>query len=256
MSRPRTRVLITGASGLIGGVLAGGLAAEYVLRGVDRRRVIGMPSRRGNMRRLRSIEPSFRGADTVIDLAAKPDPNISWRTALRNNLPATVNAFEAARRAGVKRVVFASSNHATGLYENDPPYAAILAGDRSGLEPGRFRLITASDPPRPDGPYGVGKVFGEATGRYYADHFGLSVICLRIGTVNRADAPKDARQRATLLTHADLVRLVRCCIEAPEELRFGIFYGVSNNTWRIWDIADARERIGYEPVDDAETIAR
>lgn len=241
---------------MIGSVLARGLAEEYDLHGIDRRRVGEIPSRRANMRRLRSIQPSFRGADVVVDLAAAPDPNIPWRTVLENNIPATVNAFEAARHAGVRRIVFASSNHATGLYENDPPYAAVLAGDRSGLEPGRFRLITAADPPRPDGPYGVGKVFGEATGRYYADHFALSVICLRIGTVNRADAPKDARQRATLLTHADLVRLVRCCVEAPEDLRFGIFYGVSNNTWRIWDIADAHERIGYEPVDDAETIVR
>jgi nucleoside-diphosphate-sugar epimerase len=254
MTERRKRLLITGASGLIGGVLARGLRDEYDVRGIDRRRRRDViPVRRANMRRLRSIEPTFQGADVVVDLAASPNPNIPWRTVMRNNIPATVNAFEAARKAGVKRVVFASSNHVSGLYENDKPYASIIAGDYAGLEPGGFRRISVGDEARPDAPYGVGKMFGEATGRYYAEHHDLSVICLRIGTVNRADAPKDARQRATLLTHADLVRLVRCCIEAPGDVRFAVFYGVSNNTWRIWDIDDARTQIGYEPLDDAST---
>lgn len=248
----RTRVLVTGASGLIGGVLARGLHAEYDMLGIDRRRrkdVIA--TRKANMRRLRSIEPSFRGADVVIDLAASPSPSIPWRTAIRNNITSSVNALEAARKAGVKRVVYASSNHATGLYENDAPYRDIVAGRYDGLEPGRFRMISASDPVRPDGPYGVSKAFGEATGRYYAEAYDLSVICLRIGTVNRADKPKDLRQRATLLTHADLVRLVRACIEAPDDIRYAIYYGVSDNTWRFWEIDDARAQIGYAPEDNA-----
>ncbi|MFY9586759.1 MAG: NAD(P)-dependent oxidoreductase [Actinomycetota bacterium] len=252
MSEARKRILITGASGLIGGVLARGLKDAYDVRGVDRRRRRDViPVRRANMRKLRSIEPTFRGADVVVDLAASPNPNIPWRTVIRNNIPATLNAFEAARKAGVKRFIFASSNHVTGLYENDKPYSSIVAGDYSGLEPSGFRRISVDDEVRPDTPYGIGKVFGEATGRYYAEHHDLSVICLRIGTVNRADAPKDPRHRATLLTQADLVRLVRCCIEAPADLHYAVFYGVSNNTWRIWDIDDARKQIGYEPADDA-----
>jgi hypothetical protein len=94
-------------------------------------------------------------------------------------------------------------------------------------------------------------VFGEATGRYYADHFGLSVICLRIGTVNAENAPRKARERATLLTHRDLVHLVDACIRATDEVRFAIFYGVSANTWRFWEIGDAQEAVGYRPKDDA-----
>src|SRR5437588_296347 len=91
----------------------------------------------------------------------------------------------------------------------------------------------------------------EAVARYYAAERGLSVICLRIGTVNRQDAPRNARERATLLTHRDLVQLVRRCLEAPPDLSFGVFYGVSRNTWRIWDIDEAASILGFEPLDDA-----
>jgi uronate dehydrogenase len=162
-----------------------------------------------------------------------------------------VNAFEAAREAGVRRVIFASSNHVVGMYENDEPYASIVAGDYEGLEPARLPLIGADAPIRPDGPYGAGKAFGEAAGRYYADMHGLSVICLRIGTVNASDRPEDPREFATLLTHRDLVHLIRRCLDVPE-LPFGVFYGVSANTWRFWDIDGARRALGYEPQDDAE----
>jgi uronate dehydrogenase len=169
-----------------------------------------------------------------------------------NNIPATLNALEAAHRAGVPRLVFASSNHVTGLYERDEPYASIVEGAYGGLDPAALTRISAADPIRPDGPYGVGKALGEAAGRMYAELHGLSVICLRIGTVNAEGRPLSARQFATLLTHGDLVQLVERSLLAPASERFGIFYGVSGNTWRIWDIADARARLGYEPRDDAE----
>ena len=78
------------------------------------------------------------------------------------------------------------------------------------------------------------------------------MLCLRIGTVNRDDRPANARQFATLLTHRDLVQLVRRCLQAPEELAFGVYYGVSANTWRFWDLEDAARELGYVPEDDAE----
>ena len=132
------------------------------------------------------------------------------------------------------------------------PYASIVAGRYDGLDPATFPRVTVDMPIRPDGPYGIGKAFGEAAGRYYSDHFGLSVICLRIGTLNREGKPLVPRQFATLLSHRDLVQLVHRSIDAPDSLRFAIFYGVSNNTWRFWDISNSREIIGYEPEDDAE----
>ncbi len=249
----KKRILITGAAGLIGGVLHNGLKDDYQVSGVDIVQVESFESLVADTTDLEAILPAYLGVDTVIDLASVPDQDSPWDVVHRNNLTSTYNALEASRRAGVSRVIFASSNHATGNYENDEPYSSIVAGDYDGLTPGEFPRVTTDMPIRPDGPYGIGKAFGEAAGRYYSDVFGLSVICLRIGTLNRESRPLVPRQFATLLTHRDLVQLVRCCIEATDDLRFGIFYGVSNNTWRFWDISNSREMIGYDPLDNAES---
>ena len=245
------RVLITGTAGLIGGILRRGLANEYELSGLDARSHL-FRGRAANMRKLRSVLRLFANQAAVVDLAANADATAGWGAVYGNNLLATYNAFEASRRAGVGRVIFASSNHVTGLYERESPYDAIVAGRYEGLDRTMIPLLTTDAPIRPDGLYAVGKAFGEALGRFYAEEYGLSVICLRIGTVNAADRPGGPRHFATLLTHADLVRIVRCAIRAPDDLDYGIFYGVSNNTWRFWCLDDARESLDYVPEDDAE----
>ena len=248
----KKRVLITGASGLIGGVLRRDLKDTYRLSGVDIRAVSGFDSMVADMADLDAVQPAFQGKDVVIDLAARPDDSNPWELIYENNIPATYNTLEAARRAGVKRVVFASSNHATGMYENDYQYSAIVAGRYEGLDPSAIPFITTDMPIRPDGPYGIGKAFGEAAARHYSDRYGLSVICLRIGTLNRENRPLIVRNFATLLTQRDMVHLVERCIEAPADLGFAIFYGVSDNKWRFWDIGDSRAAIGYQPQDNAE----
>lgn len=247
----RAPVLVTGAAGTIGSILYEALADEFAVLGLDAVRGPGV-DHVADMTKPRRVERAFEGVSAVVDLAADASVSASWESVRANNIPATVTALEAARKAGVRRVVFASSNHVVGMYERDEPYASIVAGSYEGLDPAVLPRLGSDVPIRPDGPYGVGKAFGEASGRYYAEEFGLSVICLRIGTVNRSGRPESARHFSTLLTHGDLVRLVRCCLAAPPSLRFGVFYGVSANTWRIWDIEDARAAIGYVPEDDAE----
>jgi nucleoside-diphosphate-sugar epimerase len=244
--------VITGAAGLLGTLLSQRLGDRYEVEGVDRARTRAAHVHRADTARSRSLDSLFRGADAVIDLAGLAGADTPWPKVWENNLPATMNALEAARRAGVKRFVYASSNHVTGMYEREPPYAAIVAGEYDGLEPNGVPLIRADWPLRPDGPYAIGKALGEAAARYYADAFGLAAICLRIGTVNAEDRPTEARHFATLLSHADLVRLVEAAVRAPDDLRFGVYYGVSGNTWRIWAVDDARSELGYEPQDDAE----
>jgi nucleoside-diphosphate-sugar epimerase len=246
------KVVITGAAGLVGTVLMRGLEGRYDIVGLDRarRRPIGV--RRADMAKPRSLEKIFQGADAVVDLAGLPDTRTPWKDVWANNLPATINALEAARGAGTRRFVYASSNHVTGMYEQEPPYAAIVAGDYAGLDPGSIPLIDTRQSVRPDSAYALGKVLGEAAARWHADALGLSAICLRIGTVNAEDRPLEPRHFATLLTHADLIRLVESALEAPADVRFGVYYGVSRNTWRIWDVANAGDEIGYEPQDDAE----
>jgi uronate dehydrogenase len=245
-------VLVTGSGGLIGGILRAGLSASYDVEGLDVARGPGTDWA-VDMKRLRRAQPAFEGVSAVIDLAADSSASASWETVLANNIPVTLNALEAARRAGVRRVVYASSNHVVGMFERDEPYASIVGGSYDGLNPETVPRLGADAPIRPDGAYGAGKAFGEAAARFYAEEHQLSVICLRIGTVNREDRPLNARQFATLLTHRDLVELVTRCLTAPESVRFGIFYGVSGNTWRLWEIDSARDVLGYRPRDNAES---
>jgi len=245
------RVLILGASGLIGGILWEGLAADHSLRGLDRRRDQGRGIDRADVRRLPPSNEAFEGVDAVVDLASGAAADLSWENTHRD-MWGRVNVLEAAKQNGVPRYVFASSNHVTGMYELDQPYAAIVAGDYDGLDPGSIPLIAPDWPIRPDDAYGVGKAFTEAAARLYADQDGLSCICLRIGTVRADDRPSRPREFATLLSHSDLVRLVEAALGAPPDLRYGIYYGVSANRWRFWDLANAREELGFEPKDDAE----
>ncbi len=248
----RVKVLVTGAGGTVGSVLMPALRDLYDVQGLDRARIRGSSFIRADMRRLRSVERAFKGVDTVVDLAADADASASFRTVLENNVPAVLNGLEAARRQGVVRYVFASSNHVTGMYERDHPYSAIVAGAYDGLDPATIPRIGTHWPIRPDGPYAIGKAVAEAACRYYAEAFGLSVICIRLGTVTRDDRPSKPRHYATMLTHRDLVELVRCAIAAPDEARYAVVYGVSDNTWRFWDISDADAVIGFRPHDNAE----
>lgn len=255
MSR-RKKVLITGASGLIGSILGDAMNAQYDVTGVDIVNAPVLDTLIADTTDLDAIYAAFDGVDAVIDLAAMIDRDTAWDHVYSNNIPSTYNVLEASRRAGVKRVVFASSNHTTGLYENDYPYSDIVAGLYDGLDSNSIPLVDITMPVRPDGPYGIGKIVGEVAGRYYSERYGLSVICLRIGTVNRENRPLIPRHFSTLLTHRDLVNLVISSLEAPSKLTFAIFYGVSNNTWRFWDISDSEQALGYLPKDNAESWRR
>ena len=227
----RPRVLITGASGTIGRVLREGLQATHEVLGLDARRGPGADVV-ADARKLRRIRRHFEGIDVVIDLAAAASSRTQWKVVWKNNIPATVNTLEAARLASVRRVVFASSNHATGFY----PTSRELRGD---------------EPVRPDTLYGVTKVYGEALGRLYADKFGLEVACIRIGTFDRR--PATTRQLATWLSPGDAVRLFTACLSAPG-IGFAVVYGISANTRRYWELEPALA-LGYRPEDDAERYA-
>lgn len=248
----RPRVLVTGAGGRIGTILREGLADDFDLTGIDARRSKRRAWKHADLTKRRQAVRAAAGQAAVIDLAADPSVGSRWDRIYDNNMAITLNVLEAARENGVQRVVFASSNHVVGRYELDEPYASIVSGRYDGLTPGAVPLLTSSTPIRPDSPYGVGKAFGEAAARFFSEQHGLSVICLRIGTVTPSGRPSSVRQLATLLTHGDLVRLVRAALEAPAELRFGVYFGVSANTWRFWDLSEAQRDLGYEAEDDAE----
>jgi uronate dehydrogenase len=230
------RVLITGAAGEIGGVLRIGLRGRYsLLRLADARGMeAGGPGEETVVTDLVDLSAAQRvteDIDCVVHLAGVPR-EAPWERILPNNIVATCNLFEAARQNGVKRVIFASSNHTVGYY-------------RVGRELG------IGEPPRPDSRYGASKVFGEALGRLYADKHGLSVACLRIGSFRAR--PQSARELRTWISHRDTVQLVQRCIDAPS-FHYLVAYGVSANTRNQWH-DDAARLIGYQPQDNAETYA-
>lgn len=251
----RKRILITGAAGRIALLVREALAPDHNVSGVDIRASEAHPEDAvADMTNLDAIRPLFKGYDVVIDFANNPAGNLSWEDAYHNNILATFNAMRAAQEAGVTRYVYTSSNRITEEYQQEEPYASICRGDYDDIDLAAFPRITAAMPVRPNGPYGIGKAAAEAAGRYFVDKHGMSVICLRLGTMGReGEGPRDQRQFATMLTPRDVKHLYQCAVAAPDDLRFGVFYGVSNNKWNFWDIEDARKRIGYQPQDNMES---
>ena len=247
------KVLITGVTGLIGQIVLNELKGDYDLTGLARRSMEDIRHFRGDISDLQTILPAFEGQDAVVHLAADPDQNGPWDSILPNNLVGIYNALEACRIHGVRRMVFASSNHATGMYERDHPYHHIVEGQYDRVDVWPIPQVTHQSEVRPDGYYGASKAYGEALGRYYSEEHGISVICLRIGSVVAWDNPtRSIRNFATWQSHRDLAQQVRKSVESPDSVRFDIFYGVSDNKWRFWDIEHARDVIGYRPKDNAE----
>jgi len=232
------RILITGAAGQIGVALRQGLHGGYALLRLSDIAPLGQAAAGEelctvDLRDMQALEKSMQGIDCVVHLGGVSVED-SWEKVLPANIEGCYNVFEAARRQGVKRVIFASSNHAVGFHR-------------------RERFIDNTVVPRPDSRYGVSKVFGEAVGRLYADKHGLSVACLRIGTFRHPDRPDEARQLLTWISHRDMVQLVRRCIDAPQ-YHFIVAYGVSNNLRNRWDNTNVKF-LGYKPEDDAEIYA-
>jgi len=232
------RILITGAAGQIGQALRAGLRGAYpLIRLLDVASLAaatdGEEVLPGDIRDMAAMEQASAGIDCVVHLAGQ-STEAEWDKVLPLNIAGCYNVFEAARRNGVKRIVFASSNHAIGFHR-------------------RERFIDDQALPRPDSRYGASKVFGEALGRLYADKYGLSVACLRIGTFVTPDRPRDARQLLTWISHRDMVQLVRRCIDHPH-YHFVVVYGVSNNLRSRWDNTNAKF-LGYRPQDDSEEFA-
>ena len=207
------------------------------------------------MNNFEDVLSGSKGCSAIIHLGAVIEVNTSWELVLKNNFESTRNVYESARLNNIDKVIFASSNHAVGLFENDSPYKDIVKGNYDGLDPQNIPIIDHNVPIRPDSYYGISKAYGESLGRYYYEKFNIQSINLRIGTVQKIDTPKNSvRHFATWLAHDDIAQLVEKSID--NKLGFEIFYGVSNNKWRFWDIKNAYNKIGYEPTENAENYRK
>ncbi|WP_174805500.1 NAD(P)-dependent oxidoreductase [Kitasatospora sp. MMS16-BH015] len=225
------RVVVTGAAGRIGTAVRAGLRGsveQLVL--VDRAPLTAdHPSeevRQLDLLDAAAVAEALAGAEAVLHLGGVPD-EAPLPDLLQANVLGTHHVLEGARKHGLRRVVLASSNRLTGCY----PTA---------------KTVGPADPPRPDGLYGVSKVALEALGRLYADKFGLSVVCLRIGSYE--DRPLERRHLATWLSPRDCLGYVRAALTTPG-VGFTAAYAVSANTRRHWELP---AELGYTPLDDAE----
>jgi uronate dehydrogenase len=228
-------LLITGATGDVGMHMRRELAGKYKLVLSDRR-ALPKPAKgekfiRADISKMADALKITKGVDAILHLGGYSVEG-PWEAILQANIVGCYNIFEAARRNGVKRILFPTSNHAVGFYRRD-------------------EKIDHRVYPRPDSRYGVSKVFGEALGRLYVDKYGMEVFNMRIGNVN--EKPIDKRRLSILFTPRDMAQLVQIGIEHPG-IKFEIVYGVSGNQRSWYDNSNA-VRLGYRPQDDSEVFA-
>ena len=235
----RRRVLVTGASGNIGAYFAEHSRQKYDLRLMVRSEEEATDIRSygevvtADLLDLDRLKEICQGIDTVVHMAGDPDPTATWQSLLDANIIGSYHIFVAARSAGCRRVIHASSIHAVSGYPADVQ-------------------VKTTDPVNPGDLYGVSKCFGEALARYMAEQEGLSAITLRIGAfqpLEKAREPESVGMLDAFLSRRDLNALIERCIDV-ENLRFAIFNAVSNNVFKRLDISDARELLGWEPQDD------
>ena len=229
------RLLITGAAGTLGHILRGAFAGRFQLLRLSDRSPLGPtgPEEEAitcDLADAASVRRLCEGVDAIVHLGGIAN-EAAWPELLQSNIAGVINLYEGARKAGVERVIFASSNHATGMYPND-------------------KTLSYETPPRPDSRYGLTKAFGEDVAALYAYKHGIRSFCLRIGSC--LPKPDNRRALSTWLSQADFVRLVEVGLSA--DYVHEIAYGVSRNTRSWWDNS-AAYRLGYAPQDDAEIYA-
>ncbi|TCW83110.1 NAD-dependent dehydratase [Burkholderia sp. SRS-46] len=235
-AKPFRRLLLTGAAGNLGCQLRGALADWADVVRVSDIAPVGDAAaheeiRAADLADRQAVMQLVDGVDAIVHFGGI-SVDAPFDDLLDANIRGTYNLYEAARRHGVKRIVFASSNHAIGFH----PVTDVLDAD---------------SPQRPDSLYGVTKCFGEALSRYYFDRFGIETVCVRIGS--SFEAPKNPRMLVTYLSYRDLIELVRCSL-LTNRVGHVVVYGVSDNPVKWWDNTKAGF-LGFRPRDSSEPFA-
>jgi nucleoside-diphosphate-sugar epimerase len=240
------KILVTGMSGLIGGIVGKHLASlGHEISALNRQPVDGVPTTQASIADYDAILPAFDGIDTVVHLAAYLGPDDQAQ--LDINFAGTYNVFKAAGEAGVKRVIFGSSGATMMAAELHEPIKSMIEGRLDDIPTPR-PMMMHDVPPWPNGLYGVAKVAGEAMGRLFAEYHG-SAIAVRIGRVRAEDRPANIREAAVHFGHNDIRQIFEKCVDAPESVNWDVFYGISDNFTRYRDLTHSKEVIGYVPTD-------
>jgi NAD+ dependent glucose-6-phosphate dehydrogenase len=257
-------ILITGVYGLVGSSIY-----RYLMEKPEQYELFGMARRRKKSDRVADEEAievpqshffsadlsdpevlvkAFKGMDTVVHMAADPNTEAPWDSVLKNNIQGAYHVLEAAKLAGVRRVIYASTVQVTTGYGiHREPYRSIREGRLDNV-PSSYEPVKTIDRPWPVNLYAASKVFGETLARVYTETSHLSCLCLRIGAVNTMDSDRD-KFTSLFCTRRDIARLTECCIEAPDTVKYDIFYGMSDNEYLWTDIQNAADVVGYVPAD-------
>jgi nucleoside-diphosphate-sugar epimerase len=251
------RVGITGAAGHIGTTLVEGFSGRYELTLFYNRKEIKEELARSyktvkvDFSRAEEVQGVFAGLEAVVHLAADAVTEAIWESVLHNNIIATYNVFEEAWRAGVGKIVFASTNHTQHDYVGKTP----LTLDRFYVP--AMGYIRLGDPPAPDSYYGISKLFGENMGWYYSRRYGIQFVALRIGSTFPKDDPsiwkgadREDHVRAMFLSKRDCVQAFVRALEVNAD--FLLAYAISNNDRRVFDLSETGEKLGFHPQDNAE----
>lgn len=235
----KRRVLVTGAAGRIGSYFAEHAQGRYDLRLMVRPKDDASKIKHlgevvtAELSELDKLKEICKGIDTVVHMAADPSPTADWSSVLQNNLIGHYHMCVAAKSAGCRRLIYASSIHAVSGYEPDVQ-------------------VKTSDPVNPGDLYGVSKCFGEAMCRYMAEQEGLSCIAVRIGAFQPVSAAEEAGSLNMMdhfVSHRDLNHLLQLCVD-DEKIKFALLHGLSDNRFKRLDISSARDLLGYHPQDD------
>lgn len=246
------KVGITGAEGRIGGYLRAGLGASHEITSLTLTPQ-QFESTVVDISDAEAMSGVFSGLDAVIHLAGDPSPAGSWESMLKNNIVGTFNVLEEARRAGVRKVVFASTNHTQ--------HGETMGDSPNVLGTSQRVMLRLGDYFNPSSIYGASKATGEIYGRLFARHHGVQFVAMRIGAIGDDDSPVRAvgrpsedYVRAMYLSRRDLVTAFQKALEIDRE--FTLAYVISNNGRRIFDLRETNEVLGFYPQDDAETFFR
>jgi NAD+ dependent glucose-6-phosphate dehydrogenase len=240
---------ITGSAGTLGRVLVQGLRARYPLRLFDRHGGTGsheLEHAQLDLADAQQVDGAFEGLDVLLHIAGNPSPSAPRADTLRDNHTATSLVFEEARKARVKRIVFASSN----FYHQKDIADALRA--RDGRKIGLNAYAT------PACPYAESKVYGENLGFHYT-HLGLTFVALRIGWCVPEDNPRpydSPYMRAMFCSQRDLVQSFERAIQVDLQRKFLAAFAISNNRDRLFDLTETRSALGYDPQDDAQAYLR
>lgn len=237
------RILITGAGGRVATAFRQSVGNRYQLRLAEKNLDLLTDLLPGDevisfdIADIEACRAACANIDTVLHLAADPSPDADFcHSLMDNNILGTFNIFRAAKDAGCKRVVFASSAQAVEGYALD-------------------HQIRPQDAPKPKNMYGVSKAFGEGIAAYFAHQEGLSALSVRIANFTTLEPGEQlsARDMSAFLSHRDAADLLERCLRI-EGVHHAVVHGVSNNCYKRLSLEETSRLLGYYPQDDAFSI--